>query len=195
VLVVISVVLGFQIAAAGVTAPPAAGEVASLPDPVIPSDTGPAATVVVEDRPLGDAPSSAEDALTRVETDAGGLPRLTFITADGDSFIIDNGEPVSLGGGFEVTVALDPYPADRFDVTVDFALSRDGVPVSDATFDTTWDMTFMYHGPFETRHLPTGGGYSADYEFFMFGPWRLDTVVTTPDDRHEFAVSIYVWPN
>jgi len=43
--------------------------------------------------------------------------------------------------------------------------------------------------------LAGAGVYGAEYEFFMFGQWQLDTVVTTQGNRREFAVSVYVWPN
>lgn len=193
ILLVVPVVLGFRISAAATTAPPAPGEVVELSGGEE-AATAAAAAQVVEDRSLGDAPSSTEDALTRGPADSG-LPRLTFII-DGDSFAIDSGDTVPIGDGYAVRVSIDPFPPARFDVVVEFEITRDGVPVGDATIDTVWDMTFMRHGPFDTRLAPAGGGvYGADYEFFMFGPWQLDTVLTTPDTRHEFAVSVYVWPN
>jgi hypothetical protein len=192
-LLVVPTVLGFRIASAATTTPPEPDEVVEFSGSEE-AATAAAAAQVLEDRPLGDAPSSTEDALTRGSSDSG-LPRLTFITED-DSFAIDSGDTVSLGDGYSVRVSLDPFPPAQFDVAVEFAITRDGSPVTDATIDTVWDMTFMRHGPFDTRLAPAdGGAYTADYEFFMFGPWQLDTVLTTPDARHEFAVSVYVWPN
>jgi hypothetical protein len=195
VLLVAPVVLGFRIAKADVTQAPEPGEIALLPSGAGPSGASDLPQVV-EDRPLGDAPGSTEDALTRNTGDASGIPRLTFIADNDDHFSIDSGETVRLGDGVAVTVIIDPFPPTRFDVGVEYEFTRDGEPITDAIVDTSWDMTFMRHGPFDTRLDPLDGGwYAADYDFFMFGPWQLDTVATIQDDQYEFAVSVYVWPN
>jgi hypothetical protein len=194
-LLAIPTLLGFRIAAAGVTQPPNTGEVAELPDRTAALE-GLDAPQIIESRPLGDAPSSTEDALTRRASSDTGIDRLTFIDENGDTFGIDNGTSISLGDGLSLTVLIDPFPPARFDVGVGFELTQDGVPVTDATFDTVWDMTFMRHGPFLKQLDNSGSGtYAAEFEFFMFGPWEVNTVLTTPSDRHEFTVSVYVWPN
>lgn len=188
-------ILGFRIAAAGTTQPPDPTEVAAPQS--LPTGAGPIASdipQVVSDRPLGDAPSTLESALTQ-SADNGGIDRLTFIT-DGETFGIDNDAAVNLGDGLSLAVHIDPFPPETFHVNVGYSLTRNGEPVTDANFDTTWDMTFMRHGPFTTRLDPIGDGeYASDYEFFMFGPWELVTVLTTPEGQREFTVSVYVWPN
>jgi len=167
--------LGFWIASAGGPEPPGPGTTTDLAEGV-----------------------EAVEAPTQLETigDRDGVARLAFIDAAGEQFAIDNGETVPIGDGLRLTVLLDPFPADQFDVGVAFELDRDGEPLPRATFETTWDMTFMRHGPFTTTLEESGAGvYGAEYEFFMFGQWQLDTVLTTQDNRREFAVSVYVWPN
>ncbi|HSG80414.1 MAG TPA: hypothetical protein VLD62_12600 [Acidimicrobiia bacterium] len=153
---------------------------------------------VVSDRPVGVVPSSAEEALSREVDDDSAFPRLEYAIEGSGAIRIGNGGVISLGNGLELVVELDPYPADRFDVDVRYRLQRaDGAPIDNATIDVDWDMRFMFHGPFETRMTPVGGGaYEASYEFFMFGPWYLDTTVAVPGAPPiDLSIDIYVWPS
>jgi hypothetical protein len=153
---------------------------------------------VVSDRPVGLVPSSAEEALSREVDDDSAFPRLQYAIEDSGAIRIGNGGVITLGNGLELVVELDPYPADQFDVDVRYRLQRaDGAPIDNATIDVEWDMRFMFHGPFDTRMDPIGDGtYASSYEFFMFGPWYLDTTVTVPGvPPIDLSLDIYVWPS
>ena len=195
-LLVVPTVLGFAVADAGESRPPTAEEEAA--GPVASRTSVPVAdqSEYVSRAPLSNAPDSAEEALTPRGGEVTDMPRLTFVSEDTGRMRVDNGGTVSLADGYELTVTLDPFPPEDFDVDVGLQLSRDGEPVTDTTIDTVWDMTIMAHGPFESR-LDAGpdGTYSASYYFFMFGPWYVDTTVTPPgSDPFEFRLIVYVWP-
>ena len=93
-------------------------------------------------------------------------------------------------------MSISPFPPADFHVDVGIELTREGQPVTEAAIDTIWDMIFMNHGPFETQIPHVGqGAYRASYDFFMFGPWQLDTTVRLPGSEPiDFAISVYVWP-
>lgn len=195
VLLVVPTVLGFAVAAAGESRPPTAEEDAA----------GPPGTRVLSEQdqselvarvPLANAPTSAEDALTRQGGDALGIPRLTFVSDDTGSIRVENGGTVSLADGYSVRVRIDPYPPTTFALDVYLELFRDGQPLTGATVDTEWDMTLMSHGPFFTTLEPAAeGAFTSSFDFFMFGPWYVDATVTAPGiDPFEFRLSIYVWP-
>ena len=153
---------------------------------------------VVSDRPVGEAPISAEDALTRQDADTGGFPRLQYNIDGSGDIRLTSGGAIPLGNGLELAVELSPYPANRFDVDIRYQLRRrDGEPIDNAAVDVTWDMSFMPHGPFDTSMAPTGNGmYEASYDFFMFGPWFMDTTLTVPGvPPIDLRLSIYVWPS
>ncbi len=154
--------------------------------------TGSAVQAIVADE------SSSLDFLQPVGGDAGGGPaRLRYATPQG-SVAISNGGSVPLTDDLQLEVAVRPYPPTSFDIEVDLRLTTtDGVPVDDADIRASWDMVFMYHGPFETRFDPIGDGYyTASFDFFMFGPWELVTQVNALSHQPpgETAVSVYVWP-
>ncbi len=109
---------------------------------------------------------------------------------------VENGGTVALADGYAVGVTVTPFPPTSFDIDVMLELTRDGAPIVGATVDTVWDMTLMTHGPFTTALGTAGdGAYGTSYDFFMFGPWYVDTTVTAPGaEPVEFRLSIYVWP-
>ena len=194
-LVLVPTVLGFAVAAAGESRPPTAEEDAS----------GPPGTRVLSEQdqselvsraPLANAPTSAEDALTRQGGEALGIPRITFVSEDTGSLRVENGGTVALADGYSVGVTIDPYPPATFALDVDLELSRDGEPLTGAVVETEWDMTLMAHGPFYTTLDTAGdGAFTSSFDFFMFGPWYVDATVTAPGiEPFEFRLSIYVWP-
>ncbi|MDX1691114.1 MAG: hypothetical protein R3290_08855 [Acidimicrobiia bacterium] len=192
-LVVLPIVTGFAIAGSTEPLPP---------DPTTPAAVGngsstPTSGPVVSDRPVGEAPLSAEDALSRQEGDVGGFARLQYAIDDSGQVRLRNGAAIPLRNDLELVVELSPFPANRFDIDVRYVVQRpDGTPVSDAEIDVTWDMTFMYHGPFHTEMPAVAPGtFESSFDFFMFGPWYLDTTVSVPGtDPIDLRVSVYVWP-
>jgi hypothetical protein len=194
-LLVVPTVLGLVVTAAGESRPPIADEEAF----------GPGGTRVLSEEeqealgseaPPSNAQTSAEDALTRPGGDDPGFPRLQFLSDATGEIRVDNGGTVALADGYGVTVSVDPFPPTSFDVDVTIGLTRDGEPVVGAAVDTVWDMTLMTHGPFTTALTESGdGAYGTSYDFFMFGPWYVDTTVTAPGTEPvTFRLSIYVWP-
>lgn len=194
-LLVVPTLLGFAAADAGESRPPTAEEDAA----------GPIGTRILSEQdqadliaraPLSNAPSSAQDALTRQGGNEVGIARITFISEDTGSLRVENGGSVSLAGGYSIRVTVDPYPPSTFKLNIQLEVLKDGEPVPDATIDTVWDMTVMPHGPFETRFDPAGNGvYSSSFDFFMFGPWFVDASMAAPGlDPTAFRLQIYVWP-
>jgi hypothetical protein len=196
-LLVVPTLGGLAVARAGASRPPTPAEEAAAADPSARTTiAGVDQSELVSQAPLANAPGSAEDALTRQGDQELSIPRLTFVSDDTGSIRVENGGTVRLAGGYEVAVTIAPFPPASFDIDVMLELSRDGVPITDATVDTIWDMTLMTHGPFDTRlDSPTAGAYGTSFDFFMFGPWYVDTTVTQPGaDPIDFRLSIYVWP-
>ena len=193
---IVPTVLGFAVASADESRPPRTGEAMASQTPSVDSAAAPTEQQVVSQVPVGDAPATAEEALTPQEDGIAGIPRLRYITPTTGETRLDNGDVIPLGDEVQMTIQISPFPPDAFDVEVDFSLTRNGEPITDAAIDTVWDMILMGHGPFETRipHV-ADGTYSTSYDFFMFGPWQLDTKLQIPGtDPIEFAISIYVWP-
>ncbi len=193
---VVPTLVGFAVASAGETRPPSPGETAASQSSFADPDVNPTEQQAAAAIPVGDAPSTAEEALTRQEEDVAGLPRLRYITPATGEVRLDNGDAIPLGDDVFLTIEMTPFPPTAFDVEVELSLTRNGEPITDAAIDTMWDMIVMGHGPFETQipHI-SNGTYSTSYDFFMFGPWQLDTELQIPGaDPIEFAISIYVWP-
>lgn len=195
VLLAVPSLLGLTVANTGQSQPPTAAE----------EEAGPVGTRVlseqdqaalVSDAPLANAPSSAADALTRQGGSDLGFPRLQFLSDATGEIRVENGGTVALPDGYAVTVHVDPFPPSSFNVDVMIEVTKDGEPVSGATVDTLWDMTLMTHGPFTTTLDASGdNAYGTSYDFFMFGPWYVDTTVAAPGvEPVEFRLSIYVWP-
>lgn len=192
----VPIVLGFAVASASESRPPQPGETvatqASSVDRVVDTTQQQVATQA----PIGDAPSTAEEALTRQDEAVAGIPRLRYTTPATGEVRLNSGDVIPLGNDVVLTIEMTPFPPTTFDIELDLSLSQNGVPITDAVIDTQWDMIVMGHGPFETRipHV-TDGLYSTSYDFFMFGPWQLDTEIQISGaDPLEFAISVYVWP-
>ena len=196
-LIVIPTALGFAVASAGESRPPDPAQVQIL-EPSTADSTTESTTQqqVVSQVPVGDAPSTAQEALTRQDENVAGIPRLRYITPATGEVRIDNGDAIPLGDDVLMTVNVSPFPTNTFKVDVELIITRDGVPVTDAVIDTVWDMIVMGHGPFlSTVPHASNGTYAVSYDFFMFGPWQIDTDLTIPGiDPIDFSISIYVWP-
>jgi hypothetical protein len=192
ILLVVPVVAGWQVAGAAdleVAPVDETGPTSELPD--LPSPGNP---VVVESG-TGQEPVTADDALTPRPADEA-TSRIRLLRDDGTQTALLNGDAIQLGDGIEVAVSLSPYPPARFDVNVGFAVTRDGVPVDDASVSVAYDMLFMTHGPFTKTLTGIGGEYASDYDLFMFGPWGLEPTITIPGSEPlSFQISVYVWPD
>jgi hypothetical protein len=197
VLIIGPTILGFTVASAGVSQPPdpnTAAPTASASSGTSEVSSDP--QLVVTQVPVGDAPSTASEALTRQDDAVAGIPRLRYITPETGEVRLNNGDTIPLGDDIRMTLNVSPFPPDAFDVDVEIELTRDGQPITDASINTVWDMIVMGHGPFVSP-IPhqNGGTYTVHYDMFMFGPWQLDTTLSIPGlDPIEFALSLYVWP-
>jgi len=189
--------LGFAIASGAESSPPRPGEPTATPSGLaLDSPPSTSQQQVVSEIPVGDAPSTAEEALTRQDNDVAGIPLLRYSTPATGEIRLENGDVIPLSDDVRLVINLSPYPPNTFDVAIDFSVTQNGEPITDAVIDTVWDMIVMGHGPFETQipHV-SDGTYSASYDFFMFGPWQLDVEIQIPGtDPIAFAISIYVWP-
>jgi hypothetical protein len=125
------------------------------------------------------------------------LTRLHYVTAAGP-ISIENGGVIRLGENLQMAVATSPYPPSTFQMEVDLTLTTlDNQPINDAGVLATWDMSVMWHGPFETQFENRGDGhYVADFDLFMFGPWQLIASFELPGHQapEPVELSIYVWP-
>jgi hypothetical protein len=142
--------------------------------------------------------SSSGDFLERdAAAELRGLDRLTYQIGD-ESVVIPNRGTIPLSDELLLQVEVSPYPPTSFDLDVLFFLSTvAGEPITDAEIATIWDMTLMYHGPFETQFTNAGGGrYAAFFDLFMVGPWglELDIAVPTYHDIESVSLIVYVWP-
>ena len=126
-----------------------------------------------------------------------GIDRLTWVVGD-DRAVIPNDSVAPLGDELVFEISVSPYPPTSFDLTVDLLLTTvAGEPVPDAEINTIWDMSLMYHGPFDTQF--TGGGdgtYTAFFDLFMVGPWELNLTVDVPtlQTTKQATLIVYVWP-
>lgn len=187
--------LGFAVASGGESRPPGP-EATTTPWTPNVTDVNTGGQEVISQVPVGDAPSTAEEALTRREDAVAGIPRIRYITPATGEVRLNNGDVIPLGDDVQMTIQVSPFPPNTFKEEIEFTLTRNGEPITDAAIDTVWDMIVMGHGPFETRipHI-SDGTYATSYDFFMFGPWQLDTDIQIPGiDPIEFSISIYVWP-
>lgn len=146
---------------------------------------------------LGDLSSSGDFLERDAAAELRGLDRLTYRIGD-ETVVIPNNGTIPLSDELLLLVEVSPYPPTSFDLDVRFFLvTVEGEPIADAQITTTWDMTVMHHGPFETQFTNTGGGnYAAFFDLFMVGPWGLDVAITVPtyDDIDSVSLIIYVWP-
>ncbi len=140
--------------------------------------------------------SSISSFLQPAAGQGGGQVRIRYDTGSGP-VSIQNHAVIPLADGLRAEIALDPYPPNTFDVSVDlFLTTADGEPVTESEVNVTWDMAVMWHGPFETRlNENRDGHYSATFDMFMFGPWQLDARLVIPGhDPQPLSLLIYVWP-
>ena len=142
--------------------------------------------------------SSSGDFLEQGDTQSRvDLDRLRFRIED-DPVAIPNHGVVPLEDGYQVEVAISPYPPTRLDLNIDLFLTTDaGTPVAGAIAGAVWDMTIMAHGPFTTDLTGTGDGhYVAPFDLFMVGPWELNVTIEIPDTQTEQHITlyVYVWP-
>lgn len=146
---------------------------------------------------LGDLSSSGDFLERDAAAELRGLDRLIYQIGD-ERVVIPNHGTIPLGDELLLEVEVSPYPPTSFDLDVRFFFSTvDGEPITDAEIGTIWDMTLMYHGPFETQFTNAGGGhYAAFFDLFMVGPWglELDIAVPTYHDIKSVSLIIYVWP-
>ncbi len=146
---------------------------------------------------LGDLSSSGDFLERDAAAAVRGLDRLTYQIGD-EVVVIPNQGTIPLSDELLLQVKVSPYPPTSFDLDVLFFLSTvDGEPITDAEITTLWDMTLMYHGPFETQFTNEGGGrYAAFLDLFMVGPWGLELDIATPTyhDIESVSLIIYVWP-
>jgi len=188
--------LGFAVASGGESRPPSPDTTTTPRTNSVATSINTNSQEVISQVPVGDAPSTAEEALTRRDDAVAGIPRIRYITPATGEVRLNNGDVISLGYDVQMTIQLSPFPPDTFKEELEVTLTRNGEPITDAAIDTVWDMIVMGHGPFETRipHI-SDGVYATSYDFFMFGPWQLDTEIQIPGtDPIEFSISIYVWP-
>jgi len=193
---ILPMILGYAVASGGTTRPPRAGELTTPQAASITTGADTDEQQVITGVPVGDAPSTAEEALTRRENAVAGIPRIRYITPETGEVRLNNGDVIPLGDDVQMTIQVSPFPPNTFKEEIEVTLTRNGEPITDAAIDTVWDMIVMGHGPFETRipHV-SDGTYATSYDFFMFGPWQLDTELQIPGiDPIEFSISIYVWP-
>lgn len=120
------------------------------------------------------------------------------VLLDDEVIAIPNGGLIPWSENIQLEVFIAPYPPTGFDVDVDFYLTTlDGEPITDAEIEIDYDMMFMAHGPFfNTPNNLNNGHYISSYDFFMFGPWILETYIDTPTQGGSayVPISIYVWP-
>lgn len=123
--------------------------------------------------------------------------RIKYLSQDGPMSLA-NGGVVPLAADLQVAVTVSPYPPTSFDLDLDLYLTTtEGEPVLDADIASVWDMTVMWHGPFDTPFTNLGDGhYVAPFHFFMFGPWQMVNRIAVPghDPIDDLAISIYTWP-
>jgi hypothetical protein len=129
--------------------------------------------------------------------DAYDFERLTY-ELDEEQIEIPNHGLVPLGDDLVLEVAVGPYPPTTFDLDVELILrTAAGEPITDAVISTVWDMSIMYHGPFNTDFTSLGDGrYAAFFDLFMVGPWELNLTILVPEQGNpqQVTIRVYVWP-
>ena len=120
------------------------------------------------------------------------------VLIDNSPVPVTNGGLIPNGEDMKVEIFISPYPPTGFNVDVDFYITTaDDEPIVDAEIFVEYDMMFMLHGPFFTSPKSLNNGhYISSYDFYMYGPWVLETFITAPSyvSSSEIPISIYVWP-
>lgn len=139
----------------------------------------------------------AEPDTVLAETPAGANSRIKVLLDD-EVFQIPNGGSIPWDENMQLEVFISPYPPTGFSVDVDYYLTTlEGEPISDANIEVDYDMMFMAHGPFFNSLNNLGNGhYITTYDFFMYGPWIIETYIVAPTqgESAHVPISIYVWP-
>jgi len=179
-LIIIPAAIGLYILRSGNTpAPPGA-------------DNEPAFSPALFDNPdVDEGPTSADMLLPGNATSG----RIRYQLGD-ETENLANGGLVTLADNLVLQVVVSPFPPTEFDTDVELILTdAAGNPVTDATIEANWDMV-MVHGPFQSSFEHTGNGTyrTSTFNFFMFGPWQLNTTVATPRDAATINLAIFVWP-
>lgn len=112
-----------------------------------------------------------------------------WIVDQGEQRPFENGDAVSLGD-VDVEISMSPFPPDR-SPTIDFYVTRSGIPVEGATVALEYDMTVMAHGPFRLLAAGTGQGhYLAPVDFAMDGDFWLNANITAGDEASVLSMLI-----
>ncbi len=78
---ILPIILGYAVASGGTTRPPRAGEITTPQAASITTGADTDEQQAITGVPVGDAPSTAEEALTRREDAVAGIPRIRYINA------------------------------------------------------------------------------------------------------------------
>lgn len=117
------------------------------------------------------------------------------VTVGGKTVYIRNGGQVVLGDGLAVEIFADPYPPATLTSFLDFYLTRDGEPVTDASMGIEYDMLAMVHGPFNSVADNIGGGhYLFKLNYIMFGAWDQTVTVRIDLERIKLPVVLVAYP-
>jgi hypothetical protein len=112
-----------------------------------------------------------------------------------EQVFIRNGGQVMLEDGLAVELFLDPYPPTTLRSWLDFYLTRDGEPVTDASMGIEYDMFSMYHGPFWGEAEKLGGGhYLFTLDYIMYGAWDQLVTVRYGGRNYRLPVVIVAYP-
>jgi hypothetical protein len=112
-----------------------------------------------------------------------------------EQIFIRNGGQVMLEDGLAVELFLDPYPPTTLRSWLDFYLTKEGEPVTDASMGIEYDMFSMYHGPFWGEAEKLGGGhYLFTLDYFMYGAWDQLVTVRYGGRNYRLPVVIVSYP-
>lgn len=178
-LIIVPAAIGLYILRSGKTpAPPGAAEEQLFVPPALGSDPADGPT-------SADLLQPANKPTSRIRYQAGG-----------DTENLANRGIVPLSNGMSVQVTVSPFPPTEFTTDIEFTLTdAAGGPVTDAVVNAEWDMV-MVHGPFYSSFEHVGDGHyrAASFDFFMYGPWQLETTIATPAGDAAFKLAVFVWP-
>lgn len=112
-----------------------------------------------------------------------------------EQIFIRNGGEVVLDDGLAVELFLDPYPPTTLRSWLDFYLTKDGEPVTDASMGIEYDMLAMAHGSFWGEAEKLGGGhYLFTLDYIMYGAWDQLVTVRYGGRNYRLPVIIVAYP-
>ncbi len=112
-----------------------------------------------------------------------------------EQIFIRNGGQVVLDDGLAVELFLDPYPPTTLRSWLDFYLTKDGEPVTDASMGIEYDMLAMAHGSFWGEAEKLGGGhYLFTLDYIMYGAWDQLVTVRYGGRNYRLPVVIVAYP-